>query len=84
MKLRQELESFGIDLMRSIPKAPTCYLNFDLNFKKFPNWEVGELKLRYLITGVEARVVPRVGLKFAMFETPCCSRVLPNIVDHCI
>jgi hypothetical protein len=35
MGLRQELESFEIDLMRSIPKAPTCYLNFDLNFKNF-------------------------------------------------
>ena len=61
---------FENNLMRSFPKAPTCCLNFDLNFPEFPNSEVGNLKLRLLVTGVEAQVEAQVGVELEMFETP--------------
>ena len=63
---------FENDLMRCFSKVPTCSLNFDLNFPEFPNSEVGDLKLRLLVTstGVEARVEARVGVELEVFETP--------------
>ena len=53
-------------------KIPTCCLNFDLNF---PNWEIGTLKLRLLVTGVEGRVEGRVGHVWTslMVQTRCLS-----------
>ena len=67
MELGAEFEN---NLMRSFPKAPTCCLNFNLNFPEFPNSEVGNLKLRLLVTGVEAQVEVQVGVELEMFETP--------------
>ena len=61
---------FENDLMRCFSKAPTCSLNFNLNFPEFPNSEVGDLKLRLLVTRVEAQVEAQVGVKLEMFETP--------------
>ena len=37
---------------------------------KFPNWEIGNLKLRLKVTGVEAQVELLVGVKLGIFETP--------------
>ena len=51
-----KLGQVGIDLMRSIQKASTCSLNFDLNFTNFPNTEIGNLKLRLLFTGVGVKL----------------------------
>ena len=53
-------------------KIPTCCLNFDLNF---PNWEIGTLKLRLLVTGVEGRVEGQVGHVWTslMVQTRCLS-----------
>ena len=66
-KLRHRVGAdFENNLMRCFSKAPTCSLNFDLNFLEFPNLEVGDLKLRLLVTGVEAQV----GVELEMFETP--------------
>jgi hypothetical protein len=61
---------FENDLMRSFSKTPTCSLNFDLNFPEFPNSEDGDLKLRLLVTGVEAQVEAQVGVELEVFETP--------------
>jgi hypothetical protein len=51
-------------------KAPTYYLNFDLNFPEFPNSEVGNLKLRLLVTGVGVELKVELRLELGNFETP--------------
>jgi hypothetical protein len=60
-----------------ILKTPTCSLNFDLNFPEFPNLEVGDLKLRLLVTGVEARVEARVEAQVGVVgDTNCIHRLV--------
>jgi hypothetical protein len=56
--------------MRSIQFAPTCCLNFDLNFTKFPNSEIGKLKLRLLVTGVEVELRVELGSSWANLKPP--------------
>ena len=59
-----------IDLMRSIPKARLRYLNFDLNFITFPNWEILNLKLRLLVTGAGVELKVELKVESGKFETP--------------
>ena len=51
-------------------KSPNLLPQLWSQLQKFPNWEVGNLKLRHLVTGVEARVVPQVGLSLACLKHP--------------
>jgi hypothetical protein len=64
------LGQIEIDLMRSISKARLGCLNFDLNFIKFPNSEIGTLKLRLLFTGVEVELKVELEVELVIFETP--------------
>ena len=65
-----KLGQIEIDLMRSISKARLGCLNFDLNFIKFPNSEIGTLKLRLLFTGVEVELKVELEVELEIFETP--------------
>ena len=70
MKLRLEVVASWNRPHEVDSKSPNFEPQLRPQFHKFPNLEVGNLKLRLLVAGVEARVEARVGVELGNFETP--------------